>query len=149
MNLNKDTKYHKYKEYVSEHTDTFDIAKNRKKFLILPFNSEQNDYTAEPTESSYPIDIPSIEPTCYPSYAPTFVPTSISTSNISSSKHTYDHNVYYVTISITSFCFFLMFLYLYKIYYINRYKIHKLQQKSKRFEIPYTDTRYADYNSVF
>uniref|UniRef100_A0A6C0HHR5 Uncharacterized protein n=1 Tax=viral metagenome TaxID=1070528 RepID=A0A6C0HHR5_9ZZZZ len=148
MNLNKDTKYHKYKEYVSEHTDTFDIAKNRKKFLILPYR-DPPDYTTEPTESIYPIDISSIEPTCYPSYAPTFVPTPISTNmTINSPKHTYDQNVYYITVSITSFCFFLMFLYLYKIYYINRYKIYKLQQKSKRFET-HTDVRYTDYNSVF
>ena len=105
---------------------------------------ETDDFTYEPTEDIYLTTAPScnstyitIPPTQLPLVAKDYINTKINTN-------TDDKNMYYATISVSVICFFIVFFYLHRLYYVNRYKIQKIQNTKHP-----TVTNYYEYNSQF
>jgi hypothetical protein len=100
---------------------------------------ENDDFTYEPTEQIYV----TTSPTCNSTYM-TMPPTELSIVS-TDNTNTHENNMYYATISVSGICFFIVFFYLYRLYYVNRYKIQKIQNIKHSTRVSY----HYEYNSQF
>jgi hypothetical protein len=143
MNIIPKNRIPNYKDFV----ETVDIYTTRRPTRVSrseiasPSNKllENDDFTYEPTEYIYLTTSPTCNST-YMTMPPTQLPL-ISTDN----ANTYDKNMYYATISVSGVCFFIVFMYLYRLYYVNRYKIQKIQNTKHSTRASYQ----YEYNSQF
>jgi hypothetical protein len=146
MNIIPKSRIPNYKDFV-ENVDIYTTIKPThvsRSEIASPSNKlfENDDFTYEPTEYIYLTTSPTCNST-YMTMPPTELPL-ISTDN----ANTYDKNMYYATISVSGVCFFIVFFYLYRLYYVNRYKIQKIQ-KIQNIKHSTRASYHYEYNSQF